>query len=246
MTRSRSSSRSRSRSYSPSRRSRSEKAKSPDDDKPKHTGDREDPETSNVLAVFNLSLETSENDIRDHFGPYGPIEKCRIVMDQKRNKSRGFCFITFAEEKDAITAKAKAHGSTIQEKEIRVDFSITRSAHTPTPGVYMGHKLKQEKLAKSASPASNPAPQSTRKKVTKRELSISPDRPKVRGYKSRSRSKSPSKNASAGERTKSASKSATSERPSRRRMERSRSKSRERERNRKHRRHRKRSRSRSR
>jgi len=36
-------------------------------------------------------------------------------------------------------------------------------------------------------------PKLIRKKVTKRELSMSPDRPSVRGYKSRSRSRSPQK-----------------------------------------------------
>ena len=33
------------------------------------------------------------------------------------------------------------HGSLLTEldgKKIRVDFSITKRAHTPTPGVYMG------------------------------------------------------------------------------------------------------------
>ena len=70
-----------------------------------------------MLAIFNLNLKTNEEDIRREFGGYGAIVKCRIVMDQKRNKSRGFCFITFGDEKDAIAAKTKAHGSTIHDKE---------------------------------------------------------------------------------------------------------------------------------
>jgi len=77
----------------------------------------QDPETSNVLAIFNLNLKTTEEDIREVFGKFGEIGNCRIVKDQKRNKSRGFCFITFVNEKDAIAAKTNAHGSTIQEKE---------------------------------------------------------------------------------------------------------------------------------
>ena len=80
-----------------------------------------------MLAIFNLNLKTNEEDIRREFGGYGAIVKCRIVMDQKRNKSRGFCFITFGEEKDAIAAKTKAHGSTIHDKEY-----VTRNNNTIT------------------------------------------------------------------------------------------------------------------
>lgn len=241
-----SSGRSRSRSYSPSRPARDEESN--EEDKTRHFGDREDPQTSNVLAIFNLNLKTNEEDIRREFGGYGAIVKCRIVMDQKRNKSRGFCFITFGEEKDAIAAKTKAHGSTIHDKEIRVDYSITRRAHSPTPGVYMGHKGK-EKIEKDVKvgvgcPVVVTPPvlvDPPRKKVTKRELSISPDRPRHRGYKSRSRSRSPHSNSSVKLKATPKSSFSSPSAPSTtvsasmshrsRRNERSRSKSRERERN---------------
>jgi RNA recognition motif-containing protein len=64
-----------------------------------------------------LSLTTTDEDIKTIFCEYGTIENCRIVMDQKRNKSRGFCFVTFEKREDAISAKEKAHGKTIDDKE---------------------------------------------------------------------------------------------------------------------------------
>ena len=38
-----------------------------------------------------------------------------------------------------LQAKHEAPGHEIDGRKIRVDFSITRRAHTPTPGVYLGH-----------------------------------------------------------------------------------------------------------
>lgn len=35
-------------------------------------------------------------------------------------------------------AKEMAAGKEIDGRKIRVDFSITKRAHTPTPGVYLG------------------------------------------------------------------------------------------------------------
>ena len=58
---------------------------------------------------------------------------------------------------------------------IRVDYSITRRAHSPTPGVYLGQK-------KDKAPKLSPS---------KREKEISPDRTPVKyPYKGRSRTKS--------------------------------------------------------
>ena len=58
---------------------------------------------------------------------------------------------------------------------IRVDYSITRRAHSPTPGVYLGQK-------KDKTPKLSPS---------KREKEISPDRTPVKyPYKGRSRTKS--------------------------------------------------------
>ena len=44
-----------------------------------------------------------------------------------------FVFVTF------LQAKHEAPGQEIDGRKIRVDFSITKRAHTPTPGVYLGH-----------------------------------------------------------------------------------------------------------
>ncbi|KRT79251.1 RNA binding protein, partial [Oryctes borbonicus] len=53
-------------------------------------------------------------------------------------RSRGFSFVYFENTEDAKVAKDQCTGMKINGKSIRVDYSITERAHTPTPGIYMG------------------------------------------------------------------------------------------------------------
>lgn len=53
-------------------------------------------------------------------------------------KSRGFAFVYFDSVKSATNAKNDCSGMEIDGRRIRVDYSITQRAHTPTPGIYMG------------------------------------------------------------------------------------------------------------
>lgn len=104
----------------------------------RHVGDRDAPPTSKCLGVFGLSLYTSERDIKGLFEKYGPVESCKIVCDRGTGRSRGFCFINMESVRDAEDAKESLNGYEFDGSHIRVDFSITKRAHTPTPGKYMG------------------------------------------------------------------------------------------------------------
>lgn len=44
---------------------------------------------------------------------------------------------------DAAEAKERANGMELDGRDIRVDFSITKRAHTPTPGMYVGRPAPQ-------------------------------------------------------------------------------------------------------
>ncbi|CAO3665050.1 unnamed protein product [Rhizopus stolonifer] len=147
-SRRRSNSRSRSReyrkrSYSPRRRSFSPRVRRRSsnrrDDKEFH-GTREEPEVSSILGVFGLSLRTRESDLEDVFHEFGSIDKVVVVYDHRTNKSRGFGFVYFKDQKDAARAREALNGTDIDERKIRVDYSVTHRPHTPTPGQYMGER----------------------------------------------------------------------------------------------------------
>ncbi|KAK0157785.1 hypothetical protein PV328_011479 [Microctonus aethiopoides] len=58
------------------------------------------------LFVGGLSWETTDKELRDHFGTYGDIESINVKTDPNTGRSRGFAFIVFskAESLDKIMA----------------------------------------------------------------------------------------------------------------------------------------------
>ncbi|XP_038044721.1 transformer-2 protein homolog alpha-like [Patiria miniata] len=146
--RSRSRDRYRGRSYrdrSPRRSYRRERSTSPLSDRRRHVGSRENPTENDCIGVFGLSLYTTETDLREVYTVYGPLDRCEVVYDHKTGRSRGFAFVTFHNVEDARDAKVRTDGMEIDGRRIRVDFSITKRAHTPTPGIYMGQPTFPEK-----------------------------------------------------------------------------------------------------
>merc|ERR1712048_1066367 len=147
MPRSNSRSHSRSRSYSRSRsssRSRS-KSKSPFSNRKRHVGSREDPPATKCLGVFGLSRNTKERDLRHLFEGYGEVESVSVITDNYTGESRGFAFVTMKKMHDAEDAKEALTDYELDGRHIRVDYSITKKAHSPTPGRYMGRESQRSR-----------------------------------------------------------------------------------------------------
>ena len=105
--------------------------------------------------MFGLSLYTTERELEKQFGGFGEIEKCQVVLDGHSGRSRGFAFVYFETVEQAAEAKKVSgrrrwliisdrpdlqamDGQELDGRQVRVDFSITKRPHTPTPGKYMG------------------------------------------------------------------------------------------------------------
>ncbi|XP_026203509.1 transformer-2 protein homolog alpha [Anabas testudineus] len=147
---------SRSRSYSPEYRRRRSQSTSPMSNRRRHAGSRShdlkkeayshgsdadvraNPDPSTCLGVFGLSLYTTERDLREVFSRYGPLAGVNVVYDQRTGRSRGFAFVYFERLEDSKEAMERANGMELDGRRIRVDYSITKRPHTPTPGIYMG------------------------------------------------------------------------------------------------------------
>merc|ERR1712083_1118329 len=72
------------------------------------------------------------------FRKYGTLDKVNVVLDGHSGRSRGFAFIYYETLEDATEAREALNGTELDGRKIRVDYSITKRAHTPTPGMYMG------------------------------------------------------------------------------------------------------------
>jgi len=91
--------------------------------------------------------------LTNYFEHYGKVESVQIVYDKKTGRSRGFGFIYFETLEGAISAKEGATGAEIDGQRIRIDFSITKRPHTPTPGIYMGRpSRRRDDYGRSPSP----------------------------------------------------------------------------------------------
>jgi transformer-2 protein len=131
--------------YSPERRSRSticdcprcvSKSRSPSHHRRiRFYGTRDNPYKSKVLGVFGLSQATNEARLMEIFSPFGAVEHVTLIYDAKTGNSRGFGFIYYSKIHEATEARKEINGNTIDGRRIRVDFSITKRAHTPTPGL---------------------------------------------------------------------------------------------------------------
>ncbi|XP_075060646.1 heterogeneous nuclear ribonucleoprotein D0 isoform X2 [Mixophyes fleayi] len=76
------------------------------------------------IFVGGLSPDTPEEKIREYFGTFGEIEAIELPMDNKTNKRRGFCFITFKEEEPVKQImEKKYHNVGLSKCEIKVALS---------------------------------------------------------------------------------------------------------------------------
>ncbi|ODQ82198.1 hypothetical protein BABINDRAFT_158844 [Babjeviella inositovora NRRL Y-12698] len=79
-----------------------------------------------TLFVGRLDYEVTELELQKKFAGFGPIERVRIVRDQ-RGKSRGYAFLIFNSEYDCRNAYKESNGMKINERELVTDIERGRT-----------------------------------------------------------------------------------------------------------------------
>ena len=82
------------------------------------------------LRVSNLSPETTEDDLRALFQPFGRLDQraTHIARNRDTQESRGFAFLKYAWHKEAADAKAHLNGYRLHHMIIRVEFAENRDS----------------------------------------------------------------------------------------------------------------------
>ncbi len=75
------------------------------------------------LFVGGLAWATSDESLRTHFEEFGEVTETKIVTDRETGRSRGFGFVTYAEEANANEAKDALNNSELDGRTIRVDHA---------------------------------------------------------------------------------------------------------------------------
>jgi cold-inducible RNA-binding protein len=80
------------------------------------------------LFVGGLSWGTDDEGLRNAFSKFGQIDEAKVITDRETGRSRGFGFITFASDNDAMTAISEMDGKELDGRSIKVNEAQERPA----------------------------------------------------------------------------------------------------------------------
>jgi len=75
---------------------------------------------SNIF-VGNMSFQTSEDDLRALFQPFGEIVRVNIPTDRDTGRARGFAFVEMSNASEASAAIAALNGRELGGRQLRVN-----------------------------------------------------------------------------------------------------------------------------
>jgi len=73
------------------------------------------------IFVGNLSFNTSEDELRQLFEPYGQVDRVSILTDRETGRSRGFGFVEMTNAEEGDKAIAGLNGSQFGGRAINVN-----------------------------------------------------------------------------------------------------------------------------
>ncbi len=73
------------------------------------------------IFVGNLSFNTNEDELRQLFEPYGPVDRVSIMTDRDTGRSRGFGFVEMTNNDDGDKAITALNGQQIGGRTINVN-----------------------------------------------------------------------------------------------------------------------------
>ena len=79
------------------------------------------------LFVGNLSWGTSDASLQAAFESFGEVVEAKVITERDTGRSRGFGFVTFAEDGAADEAMEQMNGAELDGREIRVNEAHERA-----------------------------------------------------------------------------------------------------------------------
>ena len=73
------------------------------------------------IFVGNLSFNTSEDELRQLFEPFGQVERVSILTDRDTGRSRGFGFVEMANNDEGEKAISTLNGSQVGGRTLNVN-----------------------------------------------------------------------------------------------------------------------------
>lgn len=79
------------------------------------------------LFVGGLSWNTTDDGLRQAFERFGEVTDAKVITDRDTGRSRGFGFVTLADDQAAATAINEMNGATLDGRSIKVNEAEERS-----------------------------------------------------------------------------------------------------------------------
>jgi len=80
------------------------------------------------IYVGNLPYSAKEADLYEIFAPFGDVQSVKIITDRDTGSSKGFAFVTLADQSRVDEAVKALHDSDFQGRALRVNPSEPRQS----------------------------------------------------------------------------------------------------------------------
>ena len=78
------------------------------------------------LFVGGIAWATTEEQLREAFSEHGEIKDLIIIKDRETGRSKGYGFVTMADEESGKNAMEQLNGKEIDGRTLRVDEATER------------------------------------------------------------------------------------------------------------------------
>jgi len=86
---------------------------------------------STLMFVGNIPYSFCRSDLYELFAPYGDILRCLVVYNEYTGESKGYGFVEFSTEGEALSAKFALAKKRLFQRKLRVDFSSMKMINYP-------------------------------------------------------------------------------------------------------------------
>ena len=100
---------------------------------------------SKKLYVGNLPFSVTQEQLKDLFAPLGEVTEVTLIIDKATGRSRGFGFVTIADDEAALKAISEMNGKDMEGRQITVSEArpmgerTERKSFRPRGGFGGGH-----------------------------------------------------------------------------------------------------------
>ena len=89
---------------------------------------------SNKLYVGNLSYSVRDDDLLQHFSPYGTVQSAKVMMDRDTGRSKGFGFVEMGSAAEAEAAISALNGRDFGGRDLTVNVARPMEPRGPRSG----------------------------------------------------------------------------------------------------------------